>query len=191
MIGPHDTTSSDIEYALLGLLQERPMHGYELAQILRTQTGLGLIWEVKQSNLYGLLAKLERERFVFADRQDQPNRPARKIYHLTDAGARAVESWIRNPVTHGRSIRVELLAKLYFAEKIDRKAAAELIASQKAACRNLFEAIRRRRSELGRSEGFDRMVYEFRAGQLRSTQRWLDRCAAFYSVDASGKRVPS
>ncbi len=165
------------------------MHGYELAQLLRAQTGLGLIWDVKQSNLYGLLARLERQSLVSADRQDQPNRPARKVYHLTEAGAKAFESWIRSPVSHGRSIRVELLAKLYFAERIDRMAAMQLIASQRAECRRLYEAIRKRKSDLATSGSFDLLVYEFRAGQLRSTEKWLDRCAAILSLHAPEKIV--
>ncbi len=43
------------EYALLGFLSNRPMHAYEIHRRLRKASGLRLIWNVKQGQLYALL----------------------------------------------------------------------------------------------------------------------------------------
>src|SRR5438093_383044 len=50
-----------VEHALLGFLQQQPMHGYEIYQHLAGLAGLGLVWQVKQSHLYALLDKLEAD----------------------------------------------------------------------------------------------------------------------------------
>ena len=48
-----------MDYALLGLLDRQPMHGYDLHRRLSGRTGLGLIWTVKQAQLYGILARFQ------------------------------------------------------------------------------------------------------------------------------------
>ena len=55
-----------IEYALLGLLYQQPRHGYEIYQELLAEDGLSLVWRLKQSHLYALLAKLEQQNYVTA-----------------------------------------------------------------------------------------------------------------------------
>src|SRR5215207_5283006 len=104
-----------IEYALLGYVYERPVHGYEIYQQLSAATGLWQVWHLKQSQLYALLTKLEEAQYLAATLQPQDARPPRKIYHLTETGRNAYENWLTTPVTHGRQMRIEFLAKLYFA----------------------------------------------------------------------------
>ena len=48
-----------IELAILGLLKERPMHGYQLNRELSEQ--LGGLWRVSYGSLYPSLRRLERD----------------------------------------------------------------------------------------------------------------------------------
>ena len=48
-----------LEVAVLGLLKERPMHGYQLSQELTAQ--LGGFWRVSYGSLYPTLRRLERQ----------------------------------------------------------------------------------------------------------------------------------
>ena len=61
---PMTPTPLTIEWSLLGLLRQQPMHGYELHQMLSTAEGLGLIWHLKQSQLYALLERLEERGYL-------------------------------------------------------------------------------------------------------------------------------
>ncbi len=54
-------TPLSMEYILLGLVFKQPMYGYEIHQLLSQPEGLGLIWHLKQSQLYALLEKLEKD----------------------------------------------------------------------------------------------------------------------------------
>lgn len=173
-----ESADLSIEYSLLGFLSERPMHGYELSRELDAATGLGLIWKVKMSNLYGLLDRLKKRGLVTAERQEQAVRPARKVFRLTARGRSALEEWTRSPVPHGRSIRLEFMAKLYLAWRVDGDTAAELIEAQEAACKTLLDAIEER-EENAASATFDRLVHAYRASQLRATLDWLASCRDF------------
>src|SRR5262252_750744 len=106
-----------LEHALLGLLRAQPMHAYEMHQQLLRAEALGLVWHLKQAHLYALLAKLETAGYVGSTTESQGTRPPRKILHLTPAGAVAFADWVTTPVAHGRDLRLEFLAKLFFAAR--------------------------------------------------------------------------
>lgn len=55
--------SEPAEYALLGLLQARSMHGYEMFQEFERGT-LGEIIHLEMSQLYAFLKKLERLGYI-------------------------------------------------------------------------------------------------------------------------------
>lgn len=74
-----------LELAILGLLKERPMHGYELRKQLGQR--LGLFWTVSFGSLYPTLKKLERRGMVEKVADDTDERPRRKqVYRITAAG---------------------------------------------------------------------------------------------------------
>ena len=103
-------TPLTMEYALLGFLQEEPMHAYEMHHQLHSAEALGLVWRIKQSQLYALLARLEEVGYLTTVTAPQETRPARKMLYLTEAGRAAFEEWRETPVYHGRELRQADLA---------------------------------------------------------------------------------
>lgn len=165
-----------MEHALLGFLRQRPMYGYEIHQKLAGSTGLGLVWRLKQSQLYALLARLEREGYVTAALEPQDSRPPRKVFHLTEAGLEAFLAWVQGPVPQGRKLRLEFLAKLYFARREGPGVALALIDRQRAACRVWLAE---KQAEAGSGPGsrpYDWLVHQFRVGQMQAMLAWLDAC---------------
>ncbi|HEX7464887.1 MAG TPA: PadR family transcriptional regulator [Actinomycetota bacterium] len=69
----------DVRAALLTLLAERPMHGYDLIRELEERSG-GM-WRPSPGSVYPTLQMLEDEEFVTSDEQD-----GKRIYSITDAG---------------------------------------------------------------------------------------------------------
>jgi poly-beta-hydroxybutyrate-responsive repressor len=79
-----------VEPALLLLLRERPVHGYELIERLPELAPEG---RVDIGNLYRLLRALESEGIVRSEwRGDLPG-PAKRTYELTEAGERLLDRW--------------------------------------------------------------------------------------------------
>lgn len=164
-----------IEHALLGFLRERPMHGYEIHQRLRDPAGLGLVWRLKQSQVYALLGKLEDEGFIGGTLKPQDAGPTRRIYRLTKSGRERFREWVQSPVPHGREVRQEFLAKFYFARCEGRQVAAQLIGRQRTTCHAWLQA----QEEHGSARElppFERLVRAFRAGQIEAILDWLDAC---------------
>lgn len=164
-----------IEHALLGFLRERPMHGYEIYQQLSDPNGLWLVWRLKQSQLYALLAKLEDEVYITGTLQPQETRPTRKVFRLTKSGREHFLDWAKTPVPHGREVRQEFLAKFYFAEREGVSVARQLIERQRTVCQDWLDA-QDAQTITRDKERFVWLVQQFRVGQIKATLTWLETC---------------
>jgi PadR family transcriptional regulator PadR len=80
-----------VEPALLLLLRERPVHGYELLDRLPELTGEDT--RVDVGNLYRVLRALEDEGIVSSEWSADLPGPAKRTYELTPAGRRLLDRW--------------------------------------------------------------------------------------------------
>lgn len=169
------TNTTTIEFSLLGLLADHPMHAYDLHKELSRSTGLGLIWRVKQARLYAIAADLET-RGLLGSRTDQPgNRPARRVFHLTERGLAAFEQWLTTPADW-KDMRLDFLAKLYFARN-SGAAVNQLLTAERAVCAARLDRLR---SQLRAAniDGFDAQVYGYRIALVEATVSWMEGFAA-------------
>jgi DNA-binding PadR family transcriptional regulator len=73
-----------LELAVLGLLKERPMHGYQLSREL--SESLGGLWRVSYGSLYPTLRRLERDGAIESEAGDERGARRKKVYRITAAG---------------------------------------------------------------------------------------------------------
>lgn len=164
------------EFALLGFLRRRPMYGYEIHQQLSHPTGLGLVWRLKQSQLYALLTKLENESYVTTTVELQDTRPPRKMFELTETGRQKFFDWIEQPVEQGRGLRLDFMAKLYFAQAEGSDVVQRLIERQRVACQGWWQQQVHEAEALPDTQPYDWLVHKFRLGQIEAMLSWLDTC---------------
>lgn len=164
-----------MEFTLLGFLHRQPMHGYELFQQINRSEGIGLIWRIKQSQLYALLDKLEGDGLIeVAYFEPQEAHPQRKVYHLTPQGEDVFYHWLRSPVEQTRSIRMEFMAKLHFAQMEGREILESLLILQENTAQGWLKSLQEQESRA--ETDFDREVFLFRSGQVQATVKWLQEC---------------
>lgn len=175
-MSPRQVTELTVEHALLGFLLAGPLHGYELHQRMQDAHKLGLVWRVKQANLYALLSKLETDGLVEAELIPQPARPPKRLLRLTEAGQKSFMTWLSTPVTHGRDVRIEFLAKLFWAQQTGSAATRHLLARQRDVTRRLLAQVVGELPDDNAAQRYAMLVNEFRCGQLEAMLRWLDVC---------------
>jgi DNA-binding PadR family transcriptional regulator len=83
-LGPRKTGQGDVRAAILALLSERPMHGYQVIQEIGERTG-GL-WRPSPGSVYPALQHLEDEGLVAIEKAE-----GRKVARLTETGSAYVE----------------------------------------------------------------------------------------------------
>jgi DNA-binding PadR family transcriptional regulator len=82
--GGHRARRGDVRSAILALLEERPMHGYEMIQELDERSGGR--WRPSAGSIYPTLQLLADEGLVSAEEVD-----GRRVFSLTEAGRKAAE----------------------------------------------------------------------------------------------------
>ncbi len=104
-----------LRHAILGIVEFRPMHGYEIKRVLGE--GISTFWPVHLAAIYPSLRRLEDEGLV-AHRTEKSGegRPDRKVYEITDAGREELARWRRLPPEGLTQSKVPLYLKLLFAK---------------------------------------------------------------------------
>jgi len=103
--------------ALLGLLNHKPMTGYDLKKIL--DHPMGFFWTAQMSQIYRELNKLEEKRLVKSEVEPQEKRPDRKVYQLTKEGRETFLNWLnRFPNRLSQASRSRFLMRIFFSSQI-------------------------------------------------------------------------
>jgi PadR family transcriptional regulator, regulatory protein AphA len=163
-----------IEFVLLGLLEQEPVHGYDLYKRLNSLEPVGLVWRIKQSQLYAIMDRLEVEDLVVSTIIPGESHPNRKQYSLTKSGRNEFEAWRGSPVEHGREIRMEFLAKVYFTLRKNPDTTMALIDAQHTACATWIDNLKRTLSDTPETQLYERIVFQYRLAQMIAIVDWLD-----------------
>jgi DNA-binding PadR family transcriptional regulator len=81
-----------LRYALLGVLEARPMTGYELAQFFDESTGW--VWSAPHSNIYPQLRKMEEEGLLTSHTEIRGERLERTVYSISGEGVEELRAWV-------------------------------------------------------------------------------------------------
>lgn len=83
---------TNAELAILSLIAEKDMHGYEIETVIR-ERGMRNWTEIGFSSIYHILGRLERELLIGSRTEAAPGKgPARKIYEARKAGRKRYEA---------------------------------------------------------------------------------------------------
>lgn len=175
-MSPRKDTPLTMEYILLGLLNQNPSHGYLLNKELDRFQGVGLVWRIKQGKLYALLDRLEGEGLIRSKLLPVNEYPPRKEFSLTAQGKKAYEKWMKSPVEHGREMRQDFLARLYFARLAGVETARELLTGQITNCEGWLRDLHQAVEGLDPTLTYERSVFTFRISQTEAMEAWLNSC---------------
>ena len=170
-----------VRQALLALLGEQPMYGYQLRSEFDRRTGS--TWPLNVGQVYTTLTRLERDGLVEGSGDDGEGH---SVYRVTDAGRREVTTWFSTPVVRTQPPRDELAIKLALAVTVPGVDVGAIIQGQRSATMAALQDYTRlkRRSarpdqrpaeptELAWTLVLDSLVFAAEA-----EVRWLDHCEA-------------
>ena len=163
------------EYVVMGYLVEGPGYGYQLHR--RAEQDFSGIWRMSQSQCYNILNRLQAQGDISGETVQQPHGPDKHLYHLTAPGKGRFDEWLDTPTpASARAIRVEFLARLFFAHGLDPEKPVVLIDEQQVEIASTITRLDRQMSTLSKSAVFQRLSLQLRLEQLRSCVVWLDDC---------------
>jgi len=80
-----------LRHALLGVLKDRPLTGYDLVRYF--QGTLGFLWSAPQSQIYPELRRMEAAGLVTATVAPRGQKAQKRIYSVTDDGMAELRRW--------------------------------------------------------------------------------------------------
>lgn len=172
-MSPRKKTDNTLHIAILGFFVKKPNYGYDLYKSLSNEPSFNSIWHLKQSQFYAILDNFYQDGYLKIELQAGGNYPDRKEYQLTEAGKLKFQNWVISPVFHGREMRQEFLAKLYFAIKISKENALILIRNQKEECSKWIENHEDKKSSI--DSFFGELMSNYRTIQMQGMLEWLNR----------------
>jgi DNA-binding PadR family transcriptional regulator len=172
-----------VRQALLALLEQGPMYGYQLRAEFEQRTGA--TWPLNVGQVYTTLARLERDGLVEKAVGDGPaDDDGHVLYQVTDPGRAEVAEWFTTPVPRTQPPRDELAIKLALALTVPGVDVAAVIQQQRSATiRALQDYTRLKRSGRAASpevaEGLAwSLVLDSLVFAAEAEVRWLDHCEA-------------
>lgn len=184
-----------VKHALLALLAERDLTGYELK--LRFERVLGEFWQLNSGQVYSTLERLRRDGMVSRHRPQIPQAPldttpsdaavdgddaARAAFSIRPRGRRALAAWLVAPVGRLRPARDPLYVKLAFCAPEQVPLVLRAFAQETRRYREATETLRALVAREPMSHGgrvrwlvaeAARLTYEAQLGWLDCVQRTL------------------
>jgi DNA-binding PadR family transcriptional regulator len=189
-----------LELAILGLLEDQQMHGYEIRRRLRDE--LGVFSNVSFGSLYPALSRLERSGAVeAADNTDTPERVtvpmtgslsgeraafrsirsgaprgrrARRVYRITDRGRTQFSDLLHAEDSGGDEARSFSL-RLAFARYLPPQARIRLLERRRAQLAERLSASRAVTGGASRLDPYARSLVEHTTEATEREISWLER----------------
>lgn len=164
-----------LEHVLLVSLSERAASGADLTR--RFDRSLGFFWSATHQQIYRVLGRMEKDGWVVSTVVPQADRPATKVYDVTDSGRAELHRWISEP-TQSDPIRSDLMVRFRAAAYGDRAHLLEVAKEKLDEHRKrlaLYEYIERRDFPTPPTEaGHDLDMYLVLRGGLLMEQFWTN-----------------
>ena len=166
-----------VKHALLALLEQQPMYGYQLRVEFEQRTGT--TWPLNVGQVYTTLTRLERDGHVESAGSDTDGHV---VYRITAQGRDEVAAWFTTPVPRTQPPRDELAIKLALAVTTPGVDIGTVIQQQRSATMAALQDYTRlkRRAATG-EEPADlawSLVLDSLVFAAEAEVRWLDHCEA-------------
>ena len=157
------------DWVVLGIVAERPTHGWPVVRELAPDGALGRVWTISRPLVYRSLTTLQSAGLLEECGARAGERgPQRTIVRATRQGRAALRRWLDQPVDHVREVRSELLVKLALLDRAGR-ASGPLVERQLERLAPVFAAVTGKPA----GEGFEPVLATWRREQALAVQRFL------------------
>ena len=166
---------SPLALSILQLLDERPMHPYELAATMRERHQDEFI-RLNFGSLYHTVEVLERNGWIVsAEREKEGRRPERTIYRLTNSGRDVLVNVVSDILARPRREYPHFAAGLMFMHHLDAPSAASHLSERAIALKAKTEKLNGIMAEL-RGHGISRLALielEHKIAMLDAERKWV------------------
>ncbi|MFC7330883.1 GyrI-like domain-containing protein [Marinactinospora rubrisoli] len=168
---PADLTPAEL--TLLGLLTERPRHGYELEEVI-TDRGMREWTEIGFSSIYYLLGRLDKRGLIAQVAAPPGTRGrARKVYAATAEGRRVCAESAEAAIAEPRPVFPAVLVGLANQPAVPPERLRAALDRRAAALEERATALRRAAYRDRHAPAFVQAIFDYSLRQLDAERAWL------------------
>jgi DNA-binding PadR family transcriptional regulator len=158
-----------IELAILGLLKERPMHGYQLNRELSEQ--LGGLWRVSYGSLYPSLRRLERQGAITSE----PGTGARRktVYAITPEGERLFLELLEETPQENQTEDARFRVRLAFFRYLPPETRVRLLERRRQALETRLDDVKAHLRDSATTDDYQRALLDHARVGTESDIAWL------------------
>ncbi|HZX01297.1 PadR family transcriptional regulator [Kribbella sp.] len=169
---------STLALAILGLLENGPMHPYGIQRLIK-QWGKDQVVNVGQrTSLYRMIVRLEDAGLIAAGATERDERyPERTVYNLTTAGRDVCREWLSEILTTPRNEFPEFPAGLSFVMLLPPATAGELLGRRRELLTQRIEELRRELASTVDGQPIPRFALletEYQVALTVAEAEWID-----------------
>lgn len=188
-----------LRYALLGILDKRPLNGYAIKAIF--DESVAFVWQAELSQIYRELENLEKQGYLSSSIEAQQDRPNKRIYQTTESGKRLFREWLEAiPDSFAVPKRDEFMLRLFFGSVAGPEAAKEGFRRFLAQARATAAAVRAdsrlaerfpddplmaRADRFASEDRYIRFIRKRAAVTSEAIVRWAEECLAELESDGA------
>lgn len=164
-----------VRYAVLGLISQKPRHGYETRVAFEALVGGDENWDVKPAQIYTTLERLEEAGWVERSSDlGEGDEPSRRVYRITPPGEAALKEWFCSGVISGHQ-RDEFFIKLIIGLVSGRADPQRLVQTQRVLLfQEMHAATNQRDTYDPHTEIAQILLLDKAIMHLEADLRWLD-----------------
>jgi len=164
-----------VRHAILGLLAQRPRHGYDLRAAFSAVVGGDENWDVKPAQIYTTLERLGEAGLIeCTSDMGEGAEPGRRIYAITPQGDAVLREWFASGVVPEHQ-RDEFFVKLMTALVSGEADTGRLVQTQRATLyQELHAATTLRDNYNPHTEMAQILLLDKSIMHLEADLRWLD-----------------
>lgn len=163
-----------LELAILGLLKEQPMHGYQLSRVLGE--ALGGLWRVSYGSLYPSLRRLERDGAIEAAKTDEATKTKgrrKTVYAITERGEQLLLELLQETPHEGQSEDARFRVRLAFFRYLPPETRIRLLERRRGALEERLGTIKGALRTGEHQDDYQRALMEHSRTATESDIAWL------------------
>jgi DNA-binding PadR family transcriptional regulator len=174
-----------LELAILGLLKEQPMHGYQLSRELGD--ALGGFWRVSYGSLYPTLRRLERDGAVETAPDAEVRGRRKTTYQITEKGEKLFFELLQETPHDNSTEDTRFRVRLAFFRYLPPETRIRLLERRRATLEDRLSTIKDSlRSTRERVDTYTLALMEHGRSATESDIAWLDALIAAERTNGHG-----
>ena len=180
-----------LKYAILGLLNNKNMTGYDISKEFNAQ--IAEFWNAKHSQIYPELKKLVSEGLIVFNIELSGDVLEKKVYSITEKGREEFLSWLSKDEPMEPTPKNIFRLRMYFSSNLDIKTRVSLLKSQLIQHENRLAFLQSQKDayydipDINSQYFGDYLVLDGAIIREKGNIEWLKKCITYCSNNSIKK----